>query len=210
MRPGGRGHETGSVHFRKDVRHLWPQIVIALILAAAHAALDVLQTPVWRPGTERINQLAGLSSFLLTLAWWALIAALIYEETLPGDRQFWVTRPYSWRSLLGAKVLFIVAFVNMPLLVSDCFVLGVQRLPVGGNLPDLLFRQLLVSCWLVLPSFALAALTSGTGQFVLAFLAIITGMITEEFLMHSGGSSSGLVVSIGAWGCRRSCLRVWQ
>ena len=186
--------------FRKDVRHLWPQIGVALILVVGHAILDVLQTPAWRPGTERINELAGLTSFLLPVAWWSLIAALIYEEMLPGDRQFWVTGPYSWPTLLGAKVLFIVAFVNLPLLVSDCFILGAQGFPVVSNLPDLVLRELVVSSWLILPAFALATLTSGMGQFVLTLLAVITGIITEEFLLHSAQRGSALEVTTGKWG----------
>ncbi len=184
--------------FRKDARHLWPQIVVALILVAAHAVLDVRQSPLWVPGREDINTLAGPSSFLLTLAWWSLIAAAIYEEMLPGDRQFWVTRPYSWKSLLGAKVLFVVAFVNVPLLISDCCILAVQGFPVLKNLPDLLFRQIPVSCWLILPSFALATISSGMGQFVLAWLAVVTGIILETMVAVSAAGSSSVGVDVAS------------
>ena len=186
--------------FAKDARHLWPQITVALILVAVHAVLDILQSPMQLPETQRLDELEGLASFLLTLAWWSLIAAAIYEEVLPGDRQFWVTRPYSWKYLLAAKVLFIAAFVNIPLLISDCFILAAQGLPVLSNLPDLVLRQGPVSCWLILPSFALATLTSGMGQFVLAWLVVITGIITESFVEHSVITNSALEVSVaGTW-----------
>lgn len=171
--------------FKKDVRHLWPQIAVALVLAVSHAILDVLSKPTWNPSTERINQLAGFSSLLLVLAWWNLIAAAIHEEVLPGDRQFWVTRPYSWKSLLGAKILFILAFVNLPLLVSDCFILGTQGFPIIQNLPDLLLRQPRVSAWLILPALVLATVTSGLGQFVLAILAVCAGIVSEAMLVQA-------------------------
>ena len=55
----------------------------------------------------------------LPLVAWYLIARLIHAETLPGDRQFWITRPYRWQSLLGAKVLFVLVFLNLPMTVAD-------------------------------------------------------------------------------------------
>ena len=36
-----------------------------------------------------------------------------------GDRQFWITRPYRWQSLLGAKVRFVLVFLNLPMTVAD-------------------------------------------------------------------------------------------
>lgn len=187
-----------AVHiFRKDVRHLWPQISVAIVLVGGHAVLDVFESPIATAQSQRVDQLAGLVSLLLVLAWWNLMAAAIQEEALPGDRQFWVTRPYSWKSLLGAKVLFVVAFVNAPLLVSDCLILGTQGFPVFRNVPDLLLRQFVVSGWLILPAAALATVTSGIGQFVLALLLVSTGMVIETITMQAllhPGMHSGLVI----------------
>ncbi len=56
-----------------------------------------------------------LRAYLLPMAWWFLVSLAVYGEPLPGNRQFWITRPYRWTSLLGAKLLFIVAFVSFPL-----------------------------------------------------------------------------------------------
>jgi len=32
----------------------------------------------------------------------------VLEEPFVGDRQFRITRPYAWQSLLGAKALFLL------------------------------------------------------------------------------------------------------
>jgi hypothetical protein len=42
----------------------------------------------------------------LFLAACILAIAAVHEDRLTGDRQFWVTRPYLWKSLLLAKALF--------------------------------------------------------------------------------------------------------
>ncbi len=173
--------------FRKDVRHLWLPILVVLLLAAAHAVFDVLRSPLDIPETARVNQMAGLLSFLLVLSWWYLTAIVVYEERLPGDRQFWITRPYSSQSLLGAKLLFVFAFFNVPLFLSDCCILAAQHYPLLTNIPALLSRQFQLSLLLILPSFVLATVTTGVAQFVLAWFLLLLGLFAESFLIHSQG-----------------------
>jgi hypothetical protein len=36
---------------------------------------------------------------------------VIHAEALVGDRRFWLTRPYEWKKLLGAKALFLLVFL---------------------------------------------------------------------------------------------------
>jgi hypothetical protein len=114
---------------------------------------------------------AGLPTVLLTLlmvlAWWLAIGAATHGESLIGDRQFWTTRPYSWKSLLTAKLLFVFAFLMLPLFLSDCIILLASAYSPLTLIPGLLWRQ----CWflgfLALP-FVLAALSRATREFVLA------------------------------------------
>jgi len=179
--------------FRKDVHQLWLPITIVLLLAIAYAVFDVLRSPLDTPETARINQIASLASLLgtpLVLAWVYLIAVVIYQESLPGDRQFWVTRPYSWKSLLGAKLLFVFAFFSIPLLISDCCILWAQHFPAVTNIPALLFRQLSLIFAFVLPSFVLATITTGLTQFVLAWFLLLLGLFTEAFPLYTFGSLS--------------------
>jgi hypothetical protein len=113
-----------AIHiFKKDVRHLWPEITVTLLVAAAFAFLGAGGARFLSdPGASR-NLARQMLLFLLPVAWWILIARVIHAEPLPGDRQFWTTRPYDWKSLLGAKALFILGFVNLPLLISDVVIL---------------------------------------------------------------------------------------
>src|ERR1700761_8710283 len=96
--------------FKKDVRYLRYEIVMAMLVVLAFGftgtrhALTVSE----RPPNQTIAW--TLLTFFLPLTWWFLIARLIHAEAIPGERHFWLTRPYNWRSLLAAKVLFIVIF----------------------------------------------------------------------------------------------------
>src|SRR4051812_34967400 len=114
-----------AVHiFRKDVRRLLPEIVVTLLVVAAFIFLEVRRALWWPDLLVNPSSAWDLVRFLLPAAGWVLIARVIHAEALPGDRQFWLTRPYAWKSLLGAKALFILVFVNLPMLVADVIILG--------------------------------------------------------------------------------------
>ena len=156
---------------------------------------DVLSWPVYNPETNRTNAIAGLLNMLVPLSLWFLIAQLIFQEALPGDRQFWLTRPYRWTNLLAAKILFVAVFGSVPLFLCDCYILGVQRLGVLEDVPMLLLRQGLLAALFLLPALALAAVTSGLLQFVLAwFIALL--VLVAELVLESHGAV--FVVSSGA------------
>ncbi|MGH9685681.1 MAG: hypothetical protein ACRD5K_01130 [Candidatus Acidiferrales bacterium] len=168
-----------AIHiFRKDVRHLWLELSAVLFLTAAFCfvgarrslALDV-------PGTERTAAWA-LVTFLLPLSWWILIARLIHDEALPGDSQFWITRPYNRKSLLGAKLLFILCFTNLPILISDAVILNAYHLAPFAELPGLLWSQVLLTIVFLLPIVVLSALTTGFVQLLVAILvAWLAGLV---------------------------------
>ncbi len=82
--------------------------------------------------SERPQIVQFLVSFLLLpFAWIFLVALLVLQEPLAGENSFWLTRPYSRRSLFLAKFLFILVFLNLPLFLSDCFIL--QMLHLAGQ-----------------------------------------------------------------------------
>jgi hypothetical protein len=168
--------------------------LIVIVLAGLHAVFDVLSWPVYNPETNRTNAIAGLLGILLPLGLWFLIAQLIFQEALPGDRQFWLTRPYRWTNLLAAKILFVVIFGSVPLFLADCYILGVQRLGVFDDVPRLLLRQALLAALFLLPALALATLTSGLLQFVLAWFIGLLVLVAQLVLSSHG---TGFVVSSG-------------
>src|SRR5208283_2032810 len=108
---------------------------------------------------------------------------------LPGDRQFWVTRPYRWTNLLGAKLLFIASFVNFPLLLADCFILALQGFHPWANPGGLLWHEVAVFAVLLLPMIAVACITTSFARVVLVGLAIIVSIVVLESVLSPYGST---------------------
>jgi hypothetical protein len=148
--------------FRKDVRFLRLPIALAFALTAAFA---------WSRARDHSAAVQQPITTLLILAWWYLAAAPIYKETLVGDRQFWVTRPYRWRSLLAAKALFLVAFIHVPLLAADLTIVAGQGFPV--SLRTLLWRQLGLAALITLPSAAIASVTRSLAALAMTGVAAL-------------------------------------
>lgn len=180
--------------FKKDIRHLRFEIAVALSVIAGFAFTGARQA-LWLadPGTNRLA--AGmLLMFLLPLVWWTLIARVIHGEALPGDRQFWTTRPYSWMSLLGAKALFVLAFINLPKLIADAVIVHAYGLPLRAEMPGLLWSQVLLTVAFILPIAALSALTTGFVQLIFAILvpcviALAVAIVAPEAVL--GGRFGG-------------------
>ena len=93
---------------RKDARHHWPEILAALILLTACFAEEPREWAHRAPTTPFFSFLAGALPVLLFVSWAFLIERLVHGESLVGERQFWITRPYEWRKLLAAQFLGIV------------------------------------------------------------------------------------------------------
>jgi hypothetical protein len=180
-----------AIHiFRKDVRHCWPYIAATLSLTALNA---------WQASTDGMDtqhlgpHLSDLMLIMLmVLAWWLAIGAAIHGESAIGDRQFWTTRPYSWKSLLAAKLLFVAAFLALPMLLSDCAILLAAGYNPLGLSRALVWRQCWFLAFLVLPIMA-AALTRVTRDLVLTGLAFYVGsyLVFSAFaLRHAYGQGA--------------------
>jgi hypothetical protein len=157
--------------FKKDVRYLRYEIALVLLIASAFAAMH-----------------ARASHGLSNDTWWAqlalvvaaafLIGRLILAEAIPGDRQFWITRPYRWQSLVGAKLLFILMFLNLPVLMAQLFIVTIDGFPLASSLPGLIWSQVLLSAFAALPFAAIAALNSSMTPFIftqITILAVVFG-----------------------------------
>jgi hypothetical protein len=178
--------------FSKDVRRLWFPLSIALAVQVLFTFFEMQPHRSMRFVTNQFSA-ETLVDFLLPLAWWYLIAALVHEEAIPGDRQFWITRPYWWNSLLAAKVIFILAFVNLPVLIADCFILTAQGFSVGGHWTGALWRQIPFTFWVLLPPLALGSLTRNLGQVIVAILLVVLRMVVNSIPFHSelpGGNTA--------------------
>jgi hypothetical protein len=114
---------------------------------------------------------------LIPVAWWFTIAHLIHGEPLVGQRQFRLTRPYSWKTLLASKVLFCVGFLSLPLLAADCAILAQEGFSPAGLWRSLLLRQCVLAGVYLLPPFALAAMTKNLRDFVLACAIVLVAFV---------------------------------
>ena len=103
--------------FRKDVRHYWREGAVSILLMAAFAWNEMRR---WNPADAYVfgfNRFlsTGLPIILLMLSWWLVVARVVQGESLVGDRQFWITRPYEWKKLLAARF-----FLSCYLSTSPC------------------------------------------------------------------------------------------
>jgi hypothetical protein len=159
--------------FKKDVRHHWVEIVLC---QAALVAYVWNEMHGWEPheiafGIARYWP--GAIYVLLPIAWWVLIIRVVQSESLVGDRQFWTTRPYEWKKLLAAKVLFVLIFINIPLLFAQMFLLMKASFVSAAYLPGIIWMQLLLVALPFLPLVALAAVTRNIAQGALAVLSAV-------------------------------------
>ena len=125
--------------FAKDARRFWPEIAISIVTTAAFARIYPNQwlTPGlyavsgWGgfAGPQGLQLLATVLAVLVPVSWLLLIARVIHGESLVGDRQFWLTRPYEWKQLLAAKVLFLLVFLYLPFVAAQLVLLARGRLP---------------------------------------------------------------------------------
>ncbi len=159
--------------FKKDVRYLRYDIGITLLAVVAFMVMGIRQP--------------SFLGVFLPVIWWFLIARVVHAEALPGHRQFWLTRPYRWKSLLGAKVLFIFVFVNLPLLAADMVIIRAVGFSIGQEVAGLLWTQVLLITAFVLPAAAFAAITSGLGELLFATSLMVLGILVlfiTGYLFH--------------------------
>lgn len=176
-----------TIHIlRKDVRRLWAPLLIALAVQSLFVFFEMgpQHGPVgFAAGTLSAEALVDL---LLPVAWWYLVVRLVHGEALPGDRQFWVTRPYRWNNLLAAKAAFILLFINLPVLIADCLILTAQGFSVGAHWHGILWKQIPFTVVALLPALGLASLTRNLGQVVVAVLLIVLRIVMNSFPLQRG------------------------
>jgi hypothetical protein len=181
--------------FAKDSRHFWPEIVVSLAITAAFTWIypNHWTQNSWRgPGLTASTEwelLANVLTLLVPVSWWLLITRVIHAESLVGDRQFWLTRPYEWRKLLGAKVLFLLAYLYLPLVIAKLVLLAQAGFHPLSYIPGLLFNLLLVTAFLVMPLLAIATVTSNFARMALTAVGIILCLVAILALSAVLGTS---------------------
>lgn len=195
--------------FKKDVRHHWPEIAITLLLLIPYVRNEVRS---WEYGNDTAYGLGamfalgffdGLVGWLIPLTWVVMLVRVIQDESLVGDRQFWVTRPYEWKQLLAAKLLFILIFIDLPVLILQLYLLQKAGFSAHGHLFDLFMMHLSLWLLLMLPVATLASVTSSLAQFALGIVLLVLYLIgasyvSEKLVARTFGSTAETLQGIFA------------
>ena len=173
---------------RKDAIHLWPETLVSIALLGAYAWAE---TQTWLPSNGEFNPAilaVGFLRFLIPVTWLVLISRLVHDEELVGDRQFWITRPYTWYSLLLSKILYIAVFLCIPFLIMQAWLLHHAGLYPTPLIPPMLKNLLYVLAIFILPLFAIAAVTSTFVRYISsALVGLIYFFIISAVAAHFWG-----------------------
>jgi hypothetical protein len=156
--------------FRKDIRHHWPEVLVSLLLLAAFVWHERAEWSGNFPSFSLLQILFSFVNTLLPLSWCLMIVRVVHEESLVGDRQFWVTRPYEWPSLLAAKLLFLIVFIHLPVFVAQLLLLRRAGFPIAPNLAGLLGMQIGLGLLFLAP-ITLAVVTRSLAQALIVAIA---------------------------------------
>jgi hypothetical protein len=106
--------------------------------------------------------------------WFIVTVRVVQGESLVGDREFWMTRPYRWGRLIAAKALLLLLCLNLPLLIAQVILLHSAGIGLSWPLlPGLFFLQAEFAFFLTFPAAALAAVTESLVQWGLALAGIL-------------------------------------
>jgi len=167
--------------FRKDVRHLWPRILFLEFWIAVGVFVDAM-----RP--RHMSLVVQPLGILVVVSCLYLLVSAMHEEKTAGDTRYWLTRPIPRRAIVTAKLLFIIAFLVVPIVIGHAVVLAVNGFPQseywGGSVWDELLTVLTASVTV----WAIASVTVGLVQFVWVGLLWIFGFLAFVFVFQTSES----------------------
>ncbi len=197
--------------FRKDCRRFWSNIAAVLVLTLLHGygvAIYPGGGTSYAIGLSPrllLILLAGLSVILLPIALFLLVVSVIQEESLVGSDKFWLTRPYSRRSLFLEKLLFVLLWAVVPMLLHDVVLIRHFGFAVSSAFGLLVWKSAQF-CFFLLVAAALAVLSASFGRALLfgivaTSLTLLTFYVimqnTEDRFMGAGIATYVLLVLLG-------------
>ncbi len=186
--------------FRKDVRHFWIEILLSWAVLVYVGRLDWIRCSPHKE-FRWIYEAQTFAVLLLIFAWWILIARVVQDESLVGDCQFWLSRPYEWKNLLAAKILFVIVVIHVPAVLLYIILLKLAGYTVLARSVEVLQVTTLTSLLLLLPIAAFAVVTKTLWRWLLILLVLvfvgITGIVSLAFVF---GVGDGRIADEGAFG----------
>jgi hypothetical protein len=186
--------------FAKDTRRLWPEILTSFVVLALYA-FDYPNRWNYSPSAMSRGSLIALPMLLMAATWWLLIARVVHAESLVGDRQWWLTRPYEWKRLLAAKALFIAVWIYVPFAIAQAAIVWEAGLSPFVHPAAWLWMLAFVSGYVLLPLVAIATVTENFARMTLTVVGAIVVWIGALFLssMPRGGYESNVPDQHSMW-----------
>lgn len=166
---------------RKDLYCLRRSIFVVVLYIALAAWVDGFAWEI-----SRLQDVGPMLSDLLVLilAGW-MVAMAVYAEALPGSNQSWLSRPYHRRSLLTAKLIFVLVTVNLPVLLFQCLELLGRGYSPLHYWDALLGKQLLLAQFFVTTILMIASCTENLGQSIYVIALIMMWSVVRGLFSSS-------------------------
>jgi hypothetical protein len=179
----------------KDFSHLWPYVAFLWFVVVLRAVTDMLMpNHVWLLFLH--ENIFPIATYLPCF----LIAALaVHDDPLTGDRQFWLTRPISWKDLLAGKILFLVFAIHAPVLIAQSAAMLVYGFSPLHRLPILAEQQLTLLVFLAVVA-VFASVTRTLAQIIILAMAAGIVLIATKILLDP--------MFIGDWDSAQT-MRFW-
>lgn len=177
--------------FRKDLRMLWPFGVVATLLQFAIVAVH-LKLGVFEEQPLYSSMLLLLES-MLYFGVAILIATIVHEDAIVGTRQDWLIRPIRRHDLLGAKLLFLLMAVQLPMLLTSIIAGLANGFSLWTSLVQALSQNIYFFVGFTLPIFAFVSLTGSTVEALGAALVLVVAYIlgAEALILPLSGNPMG-------------------
>ena len=168
--------------FKKDWKLLWRYVVMVW---AVQISFGWMQFVVDFSENRTLERILAAFGPLPLLASAFLLAAVVHQEAIPGDRQDWLVRPVKAWDLLAAKLVFALLTVSGPILVGDVL----QGLAHGFSFSTVISpassRAIFLLASFTFPVLVLGALTKSIVEAVIGAIGVVLGFSLFQQLLLS-------------------------
>jgi hypothetical protein len=185
---------------KKDLKLLWPFGLAAAIMqfaiVAVHLKLGVFEEqPVY-------SSLLLLLESTMYFGVAVLITTLVHQDSIVGVRQDWLVRPIRRRDLMGAKLVFLLLAVQLPMLLASMICGMANGFSLWPSISEAVSQNIYFLVGFTLPIFAFVSLTGSTAEALGAAVVLVVIYIlgSEALILPVNGSPMGPTTNTGlAW-----------
>ena len=184
--------------FKKDLKLQWKFAALMAVLQFASMTLLLKLGPF--QDSRSLRSLMPLMLLATVAGIPFLIAAVVHQDAIPGERQDWLVRPIQRGDLLLAKFLFVLLAVHGPMLFADLFRGLANGFAFGPSFASAVSHGLFVLLAFSVPLLAFASLTRNFMEAIVAGLIVFLCFVGFIFLVDQTISRGLLVTGSGlAW-----------